>query len=240
MAEVSHSANFPSTQWSRVIAAADRAAPEASDALAALCQAYRYSSYAFIRCRSRSSEEASDLTQDCFTRLLEKPVFAAADRSKGRFRAFLKTDCQHFLINKGRRKRVRAHVLKTVSIDAEDAESRYRFEPADTMTPDRIFDRTWAMTLLDRVLALLAQEYAAKGRADVFDRLKVILVQGKAAVPAAEVAAQLDMTEGAVHSAVHRLKKRYRAVLQQEIGATIENPSEVDDEIRWVFDAVRF
>jgi DNA-directed RNA polymerase specialized sigma24 family protein len=124
MAEVRHSANFPSTRRSRVIVAADHAAPEASDALAALCQAYWYPIYVFIRCRRRSSEEACDLTQDYFTRLLEKPVFAAADRTKGRFRAFLKTDCQHFLIDKGRRKRVRAHVLKTVSIDAEDAETR--------------------------------------------------------------------------------------------------------------------
>ena len=185
------------------------------------------------------AEEACDLAQDYFTRLLEKPVIAAADQSKGRFRAFLKTDCQHFLIDHHRRQRVRARVLKPVSIDADDAEARYRFEPADDATPDRLFDRAWATTLLDRVLGLLAQEYAQTGRADVFDRLKVVLSQGKGAVPAAELAAQLGTTEGAVHTAVHRLKKRYRAILQQEIAATLDDPSEVDDEIRWLFDAIR-
>ncbi len=239
MAEAGHSAQFPLTQWSRVVVAGDRKAPEAHAALADLCAAYWYPIYAFIRCRIHSADEAHDLTQDYFARLLEKPVIGAADRAKGRFRAFLKTDCQHFLIDKGRRKQVRVRVLKPVSIDAGDAESRYRLEPADTRTPERIFDRTWAMTLLDRVLDLLAQEYAAKGRADIFDRLKVVLTQGKGAVPAAELATQLGMTEGAVHTAVHRLKKRYRAILQQEIAATLDDPSEVDEEIRWLFEAIR-
>jgi RNA polymerase sigma-70 factor (ECF subfamily) len=239
MAEASRSATFPTTQWSQVIAAGDRAAPEARAALAALCQAYWYPIYALIRHKRHSADEANDLTQDYFTRLLEKPVIAAADRTKGRFRTFLRTDCQHFLIDRHRRKRVRARVLKTVSIDAADAESRYQFEPIDDMTPDRIFDRTWAMTLLDRVLGLLAQEYAAKGRADVFDRLKVVLTQGRGAVSAAELGALLGMTEGAVHTAVHRLKKRYRAILQAEIAATLDDPTEVDEEIRWLFEAIR-
>jgi RNA polymerase sigma factor (sigma-70 family) len=239
MTDASGSAAFPSTQWSRVIAAGDRAAPETQTALAGLCEAYWYPIYAFIRCRSHSPDEAGELTQDYFTRLLEKSVISAADPSKGRFRAFLKTDCQHFLIDRHRRERVRVAVLKTISIDANDAENRYRFEPADLMTPDRLFDRTWAITLLDRVLGLLAQEFAAKGRSNVFDRLKVVLTHGKGAVPAAELAAQLGMTESAVHTAVHRLKKRYRAILKQEIAATLDDASEADEEIRWLFDAIR-
>jgi RNA polymerase sigma-70 factor (ECF subfamily) len=239
MADSSRSAHFPTTQWSRVIAAADRAAPESRAALAQLCAAYWFPIYALIRRRGHSPEAACDLAQDYFTRLLEKPVIAAADQSKGRFRAFLRTDCQHFLLDQDRRKRVRARVLTTVSIDAGDAERRYRFEPADAMTPDRLFDRTWAVTLLDRVLGLLAQEYATGGRAEVFDRLKVVLSQGKGTVPAADLAAQLRTTEGAVHTAVHRLKKRYRALLQQEIAATLDDPSEVEDEIRWLFEAIR-
>ncbi len=141
MAGTGHSTSFPSTQWSRVIAAGDQAAPEARTALSQLCQAYWYPIYAFIRCRIHSPDDAGDLTQDYFTRLLEKPVIAAADRSKGRFRAFLKTDCQHFLIDDHRKKNVRTGVLKAVSIEADDAESRYRFEPADDMTPDRQNDR---------------------------------------------------------------------------------------------------
>jgi RNA polymerase sigma-70 factor (ECF subfamily) len=196
VAATSQFAQFPTTQWTRVIAAGDRAAPEARSALAQLCDAYWYPIYAFIRRKGHSPNEACDLTQDYFTRLLEKPVIAAADPSRGRFRAFLKTDCHHFLLDKGRRKRVRAAVLKAVPIDAGDAETRYGFEPADDMTPDRLFDRTWAVALLDRVLGLLAEEYAATGRADVFDRLKVILSQGKEAVPVAELAAQLGMKKG--------------------------------------------
>jgi DNA-directed RNA polymerase specialized sigma24 family protein len=239
MAESSRSAPFPTTHWSQVNAAGDRAPPEARAAFAELCAAYWYPIYALIRRQGHSPDVSSELTQDYFTRLLGKPVIAAADRSKGRFRAFLSTDCQHFLVDDYRKKRVRAGVLKTVSIDVDNAESRYRFEPADHMTPDRLFDRSWATTLLDRVLDLLAEEYAETGRANVFDRLKVVLSQGKGSVPAAVLAAQLGMTEGAVNTAVHRLKKRYRAILQQEIAATLADPTQVDDEIRWLFEAVR-
>ena len=239
MAESRHSALFPTTHWSRIIAAGDHATPEARTALEGLCEAYWYPIYALIRRRGHPPDEASDLTQDYFTRLLEKPVIAAADRSKGRFRAFLKTDCQHFLLDKGRRKRVRAEVLKMVSIDTEEAEDRYRFEPADDMTPDRLFDRTWAVTLLNRVLGLLAEEYAARGRAQVFDRLKVVLTQGRGTVPATPLAAQLSTTEAAIYVAVHRLKKRYREILQEQIAATLDDPSGVDDEIRSLFAAIR-
>ena len=239
MTEASKSAHFPTTHWSRVIAAGDRAAPEARAALSELCTAYWYPIYALIRRRGNAPQEACDLAQDYFTRLLEKPVIAAADQSRGRFRAFLRTDCKHFLIDHHRRQRVRARVLKPVSIDADDAESRYRFEPAHDATPERLFDRAWATTLLDRVLGLLAQEYAETGRAEVFDGLKVVLTQGKGAAPAAELAPQLGTTEGAVHTAVHRLKKRYRTILQREIAATLDDPSEVDDEIRWLFEAIR-
>jgi RNA polymerase sigma factor (sigma-70 family) len=239
MTDASKSAHFPTTQWSRVISAGDRAAPEARAALSELCAAYWYPIYALIRRRGNAPHEACDLAQDYFMRLLEKPVIAAADQSRGRFRAFLSTDCKHFLIDHHRRERVRARVLRPVSIDADDAKSRYRFEPAHDATPDRLFDRAWATTLLDRVLGLLAQEYGETGRADVFDRLKVVLTQGKGAAPAVELATQLGTTEGAVHTAVHRLKKRYRAILQREIAATLDDPSEVEDEIRWLFEAIR-
>jgi RNA polymerase sigma factor (sigma-70 family) len=231
--------SFPKTRWSLVIGAGHRSSPAARNALATLCQAYWYPIYAFIRRKGHTADDALDLTQSYFARLVEKGVIAAADQRKGRFRVFFRTDCQHFLIDHSRRKRVRARVLKTVSIDADDAESRYTFEPADGMTPDRLFDRDWAMALLDQVLGLLAEEYRAKGTAHVFDRLKLVLSQGKGAVPAAELASQLGMTEGAIHTAVHRLKKRYRALLQQEITATVDDPSEVDEEIRWLFDAIR-
>jgi RNA polymerase sigma-70 factor (ECF subfamily) len=126
-----------------------------------------------------------------------------------------------------------------LSIETRDAEGRYQYEPADRLTPDRLFDRTWAMTLLERVLQLLADEYAAKGRPQVFERLKVVLTQDEGAVPAATLAARLGMTVGAVHVAVHRLRRRYREILQDQIAATLDDPSEMDDEIRSLFEAIR-
>jgi RNA polymerase sigma-70 factor (ECF subfamily) len=234
-----HSVQFPTTHWSRVIAAGDRAGPTAREALAELCSAYWYPLYSFIRRKGHPPDEASDLTQEYFTRLLEKPVIAAADRTKGRFRAFLRTDCQHFLIDQARKRIVRAKVVKAVPIDSTGAENRYRLEPVDDMTAERLFDRTWALTLLERALGLLGEEYAARGRADIFDRLKVVLSQDKGAVKAADLAAQLGTTEGAVHTAVHRLRKRYREILQREIAATLDDPAEVNEEIRWLFEAFR-
>src|SRR5262249_30073986 len=138
-----------------------------------------------------------------------------------------------------RRRIARQGRIAPLSIDGHGAEDRYRFEAADTLTPDRLFDRTWASTMLDRVLDLLTREYAAKGRSQVFDRLKDVLTQGRGAVPAATLAAQLGMTQGAVHTAVHRLRRRYREILQEQIAATLDDHSEMDDEIRSLFDAIR-
>jgi RNA polymerase sigma-70 factor (ECF subfamily) len=231
--------SFPTTRWSLVIEAGLLTSPQARAALADLCSAYWYPLYAFIRRKGNDPDRAHDLTQGYFARLLEKGIIARADQSKGRFRAFLRADCQHFLFDQHRRRTVREGVISPVSIDGHDAENRYRFEPADALTPDRLFDRAWASTLLDRVLDLLVREYSAKGRSGVFDRLKISLTQGKGAVPAATLAAQLGTTEAAVHTAVHRLRKRYREILQEQIAATLHDPSEMDDEIRSLFDAFR-
>jgi RNA polymerase sigma-70 factor (ECF subfamily) len=231
--------SFPTTQWSLIVEAGSPTSPQARAAVADLCSAYWYPLYAFIRRKGNDPDRALDLTQSYFERLLEKGIIAGANQSKGRFRAFLRTDCQHFLIDQHRRRTARGGVISPVSIDGHGAENRYRFELADTLTPDRLFDRAWASTLLDRVLDLLARKYAAKGRSEVFDRLKVVLTQGKSAVPTATLAAQLGMTEGAVHTAVHRLRKRYREILQEQIAATLHDPSEMDDEIRSLFNAIR-
>ena len=128
--------------------------------------------------------------------------------------------------------------MAILSIDAHGAEDRYRYEPADTLTSDRLFDRAWALTLLDKVLDLLAREYAAKGRSEVFDRLKVVLTQGRGAVPVANLAAELGKTEEAVNMAVHRLRKRYCEILEEQIAATLDDPSEMEDEIRSLFEAI--
>jgi DNA-directed RNA polymerase specialized sigma24 family protein len=232
---------FPSTRWSRIVAAADLATPEAQAALADLCSAYWYPIYAFVRRKGNDAEKSLDLTQGYFTRLLEKGVLAGADRRKGRFRSFLRADCEHYLIDQHRRETAqqRGGGVALIPIDAQDAEGRYRYEPADTMTPDRLFDRTWAVTLLGRVLELLAAEYTESGRGEDFAHLKVVLTEGKGAVPAATLAERLGVSEGAVHTAVHRLKKRYRAILQDQIAATVEEPAQIDDEIRDLFEAIR-
>ena len=231
--------SFPATRWSLIVDAGGSVSSQARAALGALCEAYWYPIYVLIRRKGYGPDEAQDLTQSYFARLLEKGVIARADQAKGRFRAFLKTDCQHFLIDQHRRGVATGPVGHPVSIDTRDAEGRYLVEPADGMTPDRLFDHAWAVTLLDRVLDLVAAEYAHAGKAELFDRLKVILTQGKGAVPASTVAAQLGKTEASVHLAAHRLRKRYRQVLQEQIAATLDTPSETDDEIRSLFDALR-
>ncbi len=170
--------------------------------------------------------------------MLEKGIVSAAEPGKGRFRAFLSTDCEHFLIDHFRRMTARGGGIPTVSINAHGAEDRYRFEPVDSLTPDRLFDRAWALTLLDRVLDLLAAEYAAKGHSELFDVLKIVLTQGKGAVSAATLAARLCKTEEAVNMAVHRLRKRYREILEEQITATLNDPSEMEDEIQSLFEAI--
>jgi DNA-directed RNA polymerase specialized sigma24 family protein len=231
--------SFPSTRWSLIVRAGALASSEDRAALTELCSLYWYPLYAFIRSKGNDPDRSLDLTQSFFARLLEKGVIARADRSKGRFRSFLRTDCQHFLVDNLRRERVRARVLKPVSIDRDFAENRYRHEPVDRMTPDRVFDRAWAMTLLDRVLEILADNYAASSRSDIFEKLKIVLTQGRDAVDTSALAVQLGMTEGVVNVAVHRLKNRYRKVLQELIAETLDDPSEIDDEIQSLFDAIR-
>ena len=157
------SGRFPSTHWSLIIRAGSPGSSQARAALAELCSVYWYPIYAFIRRKGNGPDQALDLTQGFFARLLEKGIVAAAEPGKGRFRAFLRTDCQHFLIDQFRRKTAWGGGIPTVSIDAHGAEDRYRFEPADTLTPDRLFDRAWALTLLDQVLDLLAARVRREG-----------------------------------------------------------------------------
>jgi RNA polymerase sigma-70 factor (ECF subfamily) len=233
---------FPTTHWSRILRAADPAAPDAREALVSLCTAYWYPLYTLIRRHGHPPEAASDLTQDYFVRLLERGVLGAADRSRGRFRAFLRTDCGFFLSHRREKDRAlkRGGGIVTVSIDARDAEARYLREPADDLTPERLFDRSWALTLLDRVLEQLAQEYGGSGRGALFERLQFVLTDGSGSVPYATVAAQLGTTETAVQAAVRRLRRRYRTILREQIGATLDDPTEaaIDDEIRALFTAL--
>jgi DNA-directed RNA polymerase specialized sigma24 family protein len=234
-------AAFPATRWSEVARAGRSPSAEALSALESLCRAYWFPIYAFIRRRGNDPDAACDLAQSYFTRLIEKGTLAAADPAKGRFRSFLRTDCTFFLANE----RDRQHAQKRggrrtfFPLEARDAEDRYLREPAHELTPERLFDRTWSLGLLDRVVEQLSAEYTRAGRSTLFEHLQVVLT-GEQAVPYAALADQLDTTERAIQTAVWRLRTRYRAILREQIAATLDNPTdaEVDDEIRALFAAL--
>jgi RNA polymerase sigma-70 factor (ECF subfamily) len=230
---------FATTRWSLVVAAQDRSQPEAGQALAELCRLYWYPLYGYIRSRGRSHDEAQDLTQEFFARLLEKDALAAVDQNKGRFRSFLLAACQHFLANRHDHDcaQKRGGGRQLVSIDFRDADGRYAHEPAHDETPERVFERRWALALLERVLARLRGEYEAAGRGRLFECLKSRLT-GDRSVPHARAAGELGVSEGAVKVAVHRLRQRYRELLRDEIGQTLDDPGQVEEEIRSLFAAL--
>src|SRR5262249_34107014 len=184
-------ASFPSTHWSLVARARGAWSPDAREALDLLCRAYWFPIYAFIRRHGTEAEAARDLTQTYFSRLLEKDLLLAANPQKGRFRSFLKTDCTYFLADQRDRERAqkRGGVRALIPFEALDAEDRYRRELADELTPERQFDRTWALSLLDRVLDQLGAEYAESGRAALFERLRITVTPGSALSSYADVAA---------------------------------------------------
>jgi RNA polymerase sigma-70 factor (ECF subfamily) len=229
--------SFGTTHWSLILAARDRDAPQADEALAALCAAYWYPLYAFIRRRDHDPDSAADLTQGFFARLMEKEFLRSVDPSKGRFRAFLLAACKNFLANE----RDRAVALKrgggrcAVSIDRRDAEGRYRSEPTHDLTPERLYERRWALTLLGQVLDQLDEEFHQAGRGAFYDRMKVILTGAEGADSYAQVGAALGMTEAAVKKAAQRLRLRYREILRARIAETVEDHGQVDDEIRTLF-----
>jgi RNA polymerase sigma-70 factor (ECF subfamily) len=230
---------FPTTHWSLVLDARGRSGAEARTALAELCRVYWYPIYAFIRLKGHNANDAEELTQSYFARLLVKDVIDRADRCKGRFRTFLRTDCRNFLIDLHRRQIARYRRVSAISIDLRDAEGRYLVELADTLTPEQKFDRLWAITLLDRALKLLSQEYESKGRAKVFDLLKPVLVEDELRLPVSALAAQLEKSEAAIYTAVHRLRRRYGEILLSEVAATLGPDSSPEEEIQMLFDALR-
>lgn len=221
-----------------VVAAVGEDSTQARKALEHLCATYWYPLYAFVRREGHGADDAQDLTQEFFARLLEKKWLDAVDREKGKFRSFLLAAMRHFLINEWDR----AHRLKrgggekVLSLDAQTAEARYAVEPADGMTADRIFERRWALTLLEQVLARVRREFLAVGREKLFEELKVALTGEK--VPYAEIAVRLNLSEGAVRVAVHRLRTRYRELLRAEIGETVATEGEIDAEVQHLFAAL--
>lgn len=231
---------FAGAHWSVVLAAGRGDSTQARSALEKLCRTYWQPIYAYVRRQGHSPHDAQDLTQEFFARLLENKSLADADRAKGRFRSFLLASLKHFLANewdKARaQKRGGGQVL--IPIDAQSAETSCGVDPADQMTAERIFDRRWALAVLDGALQRLREEHAQEGKENLFEQLKVTLTEASRSVRYADIATQLEMSEGAVKVAVHRLRQRYRELLRAEIADTVATPAEVEAEIRALFSAL--
>jgi RNA polymerase sigma-70 factor (ECF subfamily) len=236
-----HAAHFATTRWT-LVCAAGKEDSAAKQALAALCESYWYPLYAFLRRRGCSRDEAEDVTQSFFANLLERGWVRSADRDRGRFRTFLLTALNRFL-SKERDKAMaakRGGGRTRLSLDFEAGESRYRLEPSDEQTPDLLFERRWAMTVLDQALGRLETEHASDAKkAAKFAALKPLLTAAEGASPYATVAEQLDMTEAAVKVAVHRLRKRYKEVLREEVAQTVSNPAAIEQELADLRAAIR-
>lgn len=232
---------FRTTRWSVVLDAASADEADSRRALATLCETYWYPLYAYARRRGASAEDAQDLTQGFFAALLEKGTVNVADQERGRFRGFLVTAFRRYMGHEREKAAAekrgggRAHL----SLDFERGEERYRVEPADDLTPEAVFERRWALTVLDRVLDRLRKEFERTGRGEVFSQVEVFLGGGGPTPTYREVADELGMTVTAIKVVVFRLRKRYRDVLRDEIAQTVTDPDAVDDEIRHLIDALR-
>lgn len=231
---------FVTTHWTVVVAAGRSDTAQAHAALEKLCQSYWFPLYAYVRRRGHSVEDAQDLTQEFFARVLEHQWLARADHAKGRFRTFLLTAMERFLANewdKARRLK-RGGGRACVSLQLDTAETRYGVEPTDDRTPEQAFEYRWALTLLEGVMERLEAEFCAEGQAELFAALKPCLVGDCAAQPYVELAAALGMNEGAVKVAVHRLRQRYRELLRAEIANTVASSADVDAEMRHLFNVL--
>jgi RNA polymerase sigma-70 factor (ECF subfamily) len=231
---------FATTHWSLVVSAGRNDTPQARDALERLCRSYWFPIYAFVRRQGHGPHDAQDLTQEFFARLLESKSLAGADPARGRFRSFLLASLKHFLANEWDRARAqkRGGGQVLIPIDVATAETSCGLDPADHLTAEKIFERRWALTLLDQVLRQLRAEYVRDDREKLFEQLKPTLTEASRTVAYAEMAIRLGTTEGAVKVAVHRLRQRYREVLRAEIADTVASPGEVEDEIRNLFAAL--
>jgi len=222
-----------------VLKAQGQPSREADVALEELCRLYWYPLYVYVRRRAETREDAEDLTQSFFERFLEKHYLEGLDNHKGRFRAFLLASLKHFLANEWDRSRrqKRGGGIPALSLDWQSAEARFQIEPADNLSPDKLYDRAWAITLLDRVIVRLRQECARDGKLELFDHLKPVLTSGKGAVNCSEAGAALRLSEGAVRVAIHRLRGRYRELLREEIAQTLSDPGQAKEELQALFQA---
>jgi RNA polymerase sigma factor (sigma-70 family) len=232
--------SFETTHWSLILTAGSQESPNARRALTTLCETYWYPLYAYVRRQGYRAEDAQDLTQGFFARFLEKHDVRAARRTRGRFRSFLLASMKHFLLKEmahsRRLKRGGGHALQPLDVD--DAEGRYLREPPDSDTPETIFDRDWARAVLRRVLARLRREWIDRGKSVEFDHLKVYLIGESREGGYRSVGRTLGLSEGAVKVTVHRLRRRYRYLLCEEIAATVLTENALKHEIQYLFRAL--
>jgi RNA polymerase sigma factor (sigma-70 family) len=225
---------FPTTRWTLVVAAGDPRRKDARSALVSLCENYWYPLYAYLRRRGYQTDPAQDLTQEFFIRVLEGQYLDRADPEKGRFRSFLLTSLKFFVADEEDRQRARKRGGgQLVPFEFSSGEERYQREPAHDETPERIFERRWALSVLDRVVEKLRDEFVQHGRLEHFERLKIFLL-GQSDAPYAALALEMNTSEGALKVAIHRLRKRYRELLRQEIADTVADPAEVESELRYL------
>ncbi len=230
---------FATTHWTVVLAAGNKTSPAASHALEELCQTYWFPLYAYVRRRGNAKADAEDLTQAFFARLLEKNFLANLDNEKGRFRAFLLAALKHFLVNEWDKSQAqkRGGGAAHLSLDWQTADTKFQVAATSEPSPDKAFEREWALALLARVIERLQAECVADGKGKLFEQLKTFLMAGGGDSAQAAAAKSLEMEEGAVRVAIHRLRKRYRALLRDEILNTLADESQVDEEMRALFGA---
>jgi RNA polymerase sigma factor (sigma-70 family) len=231
---------FLTTHWSVVLLAGGESSPQATEALEQLCRSYWYPLYVYVRRRGYSAEDAQDLTQQFFAHFLKKGYFRLADPARGRFRTFLLHALGHFLTNEWKQAHrfKRGNGVRCFSLEADETERRFSQEPAGPITPERAYEKRWALTLLQEVLNLVRQEYARMGKSSLFDELGQFLWGKEASVSYAQIGERLGMSETATRTAMHRLRGDYRERLRAEVAKTVASPADVDDELRYLISVV--
>jgi len=228
------SSQFPTTRWTLVVAAANPQRKDARAALVSLCEGYWYPLYAYVRRRGYPPDQAQDLTQEFFVRVVEGRYLDRAEPEKGRFRSFMLTSLKFFVADEGDRRRAHKRGGGAVlPLELSSGEDRYQREPGHDETPERIFERRWALSVIDRVVERLRNEFVQHGRPEHFEQLKMFLL-GKSDAPYATLAREMNTSEGALKVAIHRLRKRYRELFRHEIADTVADPGEVESELRFL------
>jgi len=234
MSQSSGPSHFATTQWSLVLNAGQRGGRQCADALAVLCQRYWYPLYAFVRRRTGDAIQSQDLTQEFFARLLERGTLESASPQRGRFRSFLLVAMRNFLTNEWEKEHAlkRGGARRTLSLDFDSGESKFRMEPSHDITPERLFERHWTLQLLEHVMQRLEGDFAAAGKSRQFEVLREFIAGPHDELTYAAAAGQLNMSEEATRQAASRLRKRYREILRDEVAQTVADPAEVEDELR--------